>query len=698
VIASAEKKESQKAESEPPRRLFIWRGLFGLLVPPAFAAYYICTYVQFLRPPRSRTVGADGAPVVDGTLLWWSWFVIGAVGINVSTYVLAGVEAGYLTSERLWRLNRGQAEMHKDKSWSRVSGWVNMAFHVFGKRNYGKDPVLSWLWVVLFVLQLLSWAFVLSGLTMETEASFKVGSAPGASVVGANASTFDGRSAVGVLEAAYQVWRLGQKPQMPFLGAFYSPSEPRVDFNVTTGNSLPENNKEAIFLGPRADMPLTGRAWGLALNYSCKPIYNLDDFRILNQRINSSDPRYFSGVLISPQSGQIYRDPPKSYSLPTHYFYDVPGIQGATISVVRDNSSIGLGRSGIGMVAEVGLGFGVYDMMDRHTRSYAAPYGGLAQEEVLEVALWQLQKDRRHRARGDGVQGAIPDLSDEYIDLPVELPGVDDIELPSSGRADIMKAIGVQCVSSSALGSATLDGLSGSYQDFLPEGFLYPPEPPDPRQGFSCDVPRLGLAVPAMFIPGVRASRIYDSYTGASMDVQRPQFTLLSKVLGWAPGAVDDMYLTDTNNTFFSPMPDLMMPLLAAGGVPPVTLAAPGVEAGILYTRYMEPRDLQRALERAYQHVAVQLMYGEYENHQQVWSHANLTAAVPSKRLVPAGDSVPAILVLAALVLWAVGCVALTAVFSFRRRWDAFMSTASLYWYLKACQLDPLEVMSSMER
>jgi hypothetical protein len=145
-------------------------------------------------------------------------------------------------------------------------------------------------------------------------------------------------------------------------------------------------------------------------------------------------------------------------------------------------------------------------------------------------------------------------------------------------------------------------------------------------------------------------------------------------------------------------MPDLMMPLLTAGGVPLVTLAAPGVQAGILYTRYMEPRDLQRAVERAYQHVAVQLMYGEYENHQQVWSHANLTAAVPSKTLVPAGNSVPAILVLAALVLWALSCAVLTAVFSFRRRCDAFMSTASLYWYLKACQLDPVQVMSHMKR
>jgi hypothetical protein len=379
--ASTERKEPWKPSAEPPRRLFIWRGLFGLLVPPAFAAYYICTYVLFLRLPRNSAAvaaAADGASSsVDGTLLWWSWFVIGAVGTNVSTYVLAGVEAGILTSSRLLRLNRGQAEMHKDRSWSKVSGWVDMEFHVFGKRNYGNDPVMSWLWVVLFVLQLLSWAFVLSGLTMETEASFRVGGAPGASVVGANASTFDGRSAVGVLEAAYQVWRLGQKPQMPLLGAFYSPFGQKVDFNLTIVNNLPEYTEEAIFLAPQADMPLSGRAWGLVFNYSCKPIYKLGDFQILNHRINSSDPRYFSGVLISPQSGQIYRDPPRTYSLPAHYFYDVPGIPGATISVVRENSSTGLGLSGIGMVAEAGLSFGVYDMMDRHTRSYAAPYGGL---------------------------------------------------------------------------------------------------------------------------------------------------------------------------------------------------------------------------------------------------------------------------------------------------------------------------------
>jgi hypothetical protein len=35
----------------------------------------------------------------DGKLVWWSWFVVGAIGLNVSNFSLAGVEAGMLISK-----------------------------------------------------------------------------------------------------------------------------------------------------------------------------------------------------------------------------------------------------------------------------------------------------------------------------------------------------------------------------------------------------------------------------------------------------------------------------------------------------------------------------------------------------------------------------------------------------------------------
>jgi hypothetical protein len=42
----------------------------------------------------------------------------------------------------------------------------------------------------------------------------------------------------------------------------------------------------------QAALPVTGSSWELLLKYSCTDVYQLSDFTILNQRLNSSDPGY----------------------------------------------------------------------------------------------------------------------------------------------------------------------------------------------------------------------------------------------------------------------------------------------------------------------------------------------------------------------------------------------------------------------
>jgi len=66
---------------------------------------------------------------------------------------------------------------------------------------------------------------------------------------------------------------------------------------------------------------------------------------------------------------------------------------------------------------------------------------------------------------------------------------------------------------------------------------------------------------------------------------------------------------------------------------------------------------------------------------------------VPWTNVVPDGK-LPPLFVLASLLLWALGSIAwlLGVVYSFRRRWDAYFSVKSLYWYCKTAGLDPVEV------
>ncbi|KAK4122042.1 hypothetical protein N657DRAFT_104810 [Parathielavia appendiculata] len=166
----------------------------------------------------------------------------------------------------------------------------------------------------------------------------------------------------------------------------------------------------------------------------------------------------------------------------------------ATISVLTDNSSIASTRAGFTMVSEVGLSSGVYSMMNGNDRGYRGKYGGLGAQDVLEVLLWQRRWPDRVWA-----PGIIQELYGEYKDLQAR---------GNQSGSKYLEQIAVQCISSSAMGSATPDGITDTYWDFRQEddaAFDKTSMMPD-----TWNVPRLSMAVPAMFIPGIRGSGFYD--------------------------------------------------------------------------------------------------------------------------------------------------------------------------------------------
>jgi len=648
---------------EPPKRRFWIRGVSCVIAPPVITSYYIWTYAQFVH--TSKAGRDENSPTPDGRHIWWSWFILGALGLNISEYVLAGVEAGMLTAPRFAALNADQLAMHRDRSWSRVSEWSNAVLLMFRKENrlrLATSPV----WLPLFAVSVLSWAFPLTGLTMDTKDAFKPGRFRGVNVVGANEETFNHRNATEMLAAAYRIWGKREEEALPRNAVFYSEQRTAGVFNISGGNTLPLSAEKPIFLAPQAELPVHGEnVWGLVFKYRCETVTELARFELLSRRINSSAESYLYG----PREGS-WEDPklPEFRITLPHAFYRIADHPKATISILsltRENA-----------VLEIALSQGI-EALRSAERGYTT--GSWWDEDVLEAVLWQefaewkLNKWEHDEWR----ENAISDLEGEYF-----IRKYDDT--PNTP----LWAFGVQCKSSSTVGTATLDGFSGTFRDFRPgEVPLY-----RVVEGESVRVtqslPRFGNAVPAVLLPGfdaeINETLRYERYRSLLAKEDEPISTSFTYFEVPNPGDVLGDILVEWEDTLRE----------AAGlreertftSVPRITL------------RPLAASDLQRALEAAYRANALALMYHDGVAFGNSWFHDWLRPAEPWTQLVPVEGSkgVPVVLVLVMLVFWTLGCMILGIIYSFRERWDAYFTTRSMYWYcVKLAGVDPVEVFRS---
>jgi hypothetical protein len=165
----------------PPHQRFLYHSFCGAVIPPAFAAYYLWTYIYWLKPSSNPTADIN-ADIPNGLYVWWSWFVIGAIGMNISNYTLAAVEAGMMMDRRFRPESVEQIVAHRDMPWSTLHSWVDVGAEIYHRlmpsNDQRKPPRLGPLWILLWGLSVLSWTFVLSGLTMQTYSGFKVGNTP----------------------------------------------------------------------------------------------------------------------------------------------------------------------------------------------------------------------------------------------------------------------------------------------------------------------------------------------------------------------------------------------------------------------------------------------------------------------------------------------------------------------------------------
>ncbi|EDN04598.1 predicted protein [Histoplasma mississippiense (nom. inval.)] len=107
-------------------RRFWPRSVIGVIVPPLVTGYYTFLVMYYLESQNEDInhlkVGPRGA-----NFAFWSWFLIGVFGLNLSQYGLIGTEAGILMyNQSLGPKDALQLMMHADRTWSGPSGWLKI--------------------------------------------------------------------------------------------------------------------------------------------------------------------------------------------------------------------------------------------------------------------------------------------------------------------------------------------------------------------------------------------------------------------------------------------------------------------------------------------------------------------------------------------------------------------------------------------
>ena len=96
-----------------PLRIFWPRTLCCVLVAPLLTIYYAIIWHLFLKSHDHDSPVNHGPR--GGRWIYYSWFILSAIGINLSKYGLAGAEAGMLMNRRWAAQNAMQLIMHCDK-------------------------------------------------------------------------------------------------------------------------------------------------------------------------------------------------------------------------------------------------------------------------------------------------------------------------------------------------------------------------------------------------------------------------------------------------------------------------------------------------------------------------------------------------------------------------------------------------------
>ncbi|KAK4129804.1 hypothetical protein N657DRAFT_630609 [Parathielavia appendiculata] len=615
---------SGRVPEQPPRRYWL-RGLVLIFVPSIVTAYYGVIWVHLLhKNPMDEAVKYR---TYSGSLIYYSWFIIGVFCLSWSKFGLVGAEASMLCSHFWGAQNLVALLMHSNGTWSSPSGWINALV----RREFHR------LWCLLAFLSLLPFiALPLSGLVFEiTDGYVKTPDAP--IVIGRNSTTFNLRydeisrhGEKDVTNPALSAWLVGSSPAIPGLGVIFSgESVDRSNHSVFSKlpNTLPLNDSISdLFLAPQANRPVSGTAWGLRFKYECSTVRSVSEFTILNQRPASS-------VIDFPNSSMDDFSPVLELRTPSGDMITV-----ACKSLINRNVQAYV-ETGKTAPLESSFEKDPLDAIDK----YKGNHPGFDAELVFEYAAWQLRMNGLYddyllpfnTSVGNAIEGMgspfqptddgrfavnrtffttagdLSGLSNENVTIRdvsdlLRLPG-HWVNGSSDGRMlYVAPPIGVRCVAASDVGTAELDGVTSTFRNFQ------------------------------------RVSPDFDKYFQGSLRFGRTAEAILQ---------------------------DQFHQHYISGGLPQVTVGE--TEDSRRHEVFIDSESLLRSVNLAYALDASNLMYGLSSTYRDEWVEQGLTSS-RAGRVLSVASLIPGsgvgYFVLALFCVWAALSATLGLVYGFRKR------------------------------
>lgn len=594
-------------QDQPPRRYWV-RPLVAVVIPTIVTAYFGVIWAYLVQGIANDE--AVKYRTFSGSLIFYSWFVIGVFALSWSEYGLVGVEASMLHS-RFWRTqNLVTLLMHSDGTWSSPSGWIKAIM----RREFHR------LWTLLAFLSVLPFIGIpLSGLVFEiSDGYIKTSDAP--LVRGRNETTFNARYERGD-PPAQQAWRLGSVPTMPGLGIIYTGES--VDRSEHSDlqklpNTLPLSDSiPDLFLTPQPDMPVSGKAWGLRVKYDCSIVRSASQFTVLTQKHASSiistycrsdvddrcitlqTPSGYTITLANSTSPYIFHNVEAFFEIGTSgppegkYNGNHPDFEADE----GDNSLV------FEYAAWQYRAHGSYDDRPFTFNTTVGPsIEGIGSLFVKSDDTTYAVNSTFFALKGDVIEGA------EYKNRTTnagELMALDEVINGTNALIEPAAPIGVRCVASSGVGTAELDGLTSTFRNFQRSGPLF-----DKTYGYGSM--RFGYTAERML-----AGQFLQHYVSGGLPVGRP------------------------------------------------------VSNSERYPQFIDAPSLLRSVNLAFANDAFDLMYGFTSGFKREWLAPDLTSSRKGK-ILSATSLIPnagvGYFVLALLCLWAAISAALALCYGFRKR------------------------------
>lgn len=616
--------------SSPLLRRFWFRSIVGVVAPLTIAGYYLVMwqiYLVPLDPSAPFIVGPPGASYV-----YYSWFIVGIVGLNLSLYSMAGVEASMLM-DPTWDVGNAMVLlMHADGTWSGPGGWVKTAKRLVRQRlSGGSFTPPTRLWFILAIPSILIFAaWPLSGLAFETTAGFirqrnGVGQVP--NTIGFSYATFNNRNGGDVFNDAQIIWTNALDARVPGKGIIYTqPGAERIP-----AASLPKDDGVSkIFLTAQAENPIEGPSWGLALQYNCSIVKTLSELTLLKYQKSANITAGVARLqgrnqdILVTATNETYSN--NLYAAIEFGYKNWPNASAQTRLQKDDPDSIFTKTTHC-----------YFNQADNVTGDYPGLDDGDEDEGVFEMVLWQLLQPA-------GYVNPLPQYNFSIDHNLTELYGVYNYnQFLDSNFSLPLTAVGARCTSSSNVGTAFVDGVHSTYTNFVRT------DTPINTQINRCSN-RLG----ASSINSMVSSQTINSQTISGQNTVSLMSALVKSAL--APPPFYAAFDTD--------------PIDAGTGT-------------LLQLSYLQANDLKISLLRANAAYAVRLMYtgGEaftdLDGSHTSSANANVTEFLPGAVLKPGIISpyVPATLFLA----WALAVSVLCVVYGFRRRWSATLDGYALF-------------------